>query len=135
MSKANDLLLKAWTETTDREVTAEYRPFAEIYIAEHGNTKGIRDWLKSKNWQDFRLDFALITDKVFVEVQGFGGQWSHKGKNAHRDIRKHNQLLSIGWVGLYFPAGEVSDHPKIIVEQIENFLNNDLDKVRNCSKM
>lgn len=120
---ANTILRDTWAEMYP-EITAtpEYKPWTIAYVAENGSTVGIREFMKSKNLMNFALDMAFVDAKIFVEVQGTGGKWSHKGDGQLRDFKKNNQLLEAGWSGFQFSAGEVGDHPKIICRRIHKFL-------------
>lgn len=125
MSKktANKVLLDTWTEMyPEIEATPEYKPWTEMYVAENGSTKGIREYLKTKNLMNFALDIAFVSAKIYVEVQGTGGQWSHRGSGQQRDFKKNNQLLEAGWSGFQFSASDVVDHPRIICRRIHKFL-------------
>lgn len=117
----NSILIETWQEIYDYPVVAEYAPWKEIYEGLFGSSSGIQKWLKSKNLSNYRLDIAFPEDRIYIEVQGQG--FGHSGKNATRDMHKHNQLVLAGWKGLYYLATEVKSHPEIICEEISQLLN------------
>lgn len=119
MSKANDLLAEKLSEFPQIPIIREYKPFEVDYVAAHGNTKGIREWMKKNNLNNFALDFAIPSVKMYVEIQGSGG-FSHRGAGAVRDYKKNNQLVKAGWRGLVFPALEVKPNAQYICEEIED---------------
>lgn len=82
--------------------------------------KNLRANLKAAGLHDWRLDFAFIEQKVFIEIQGHG--FGHSGKGAIRDWQKHNALVLRGWRGLYYPAFTAQDRPDIIIEDLEKLL-------------
>lgn len=117
----NSILIDTWQSLYDYPVAAEYAPWTEMYKELFGTSTGIQKWLKSRNLSNYRLDISFPDDKIYVEVQGHG--FGHSGKNATRDMHKHNQLVLAGWRGLYYLATEVNSHPEIICEEINQLVN------------
>jgi hypothetical protein len=54
----------------------------------------------------WRLDFAWVAPKVAIEVQGgiwLKGRTGHStGKGLANDYEKHNAVVQLGWLLLYF---------------------------------
>jgi very-short-patch-repair endonuclease len=107
----------------------EHKPFEEIYVEEFGSTIGIRKnrrWWAQKQWQNWQLDFTLQDYTLYCEVQG-AGEFSHTGSGATRDYKKHNALTLLGYVGFYYRAQEILDHPQIICEEIYDYWKENFD--------
>lgn len=116
MSKANDKL-DVYLKDSGLVYEREYKPFEIEYVKEFGSTKGIRAWMRQRNFNNFVLDFAFPDVMIYVEVQGFG--FGHRGKGSVRDYKKNNQMVLSGWVGLVYPATEINQNPEYIVDQIK----------------
>lgn len=118
----NDLLINTWKKMYKDPVFPEYRPLKETYTRENGTVKGYRSYLKENRLNDFVFDLAFYPEtlKIYVEINGSGQ--GHSGPGATRDLHKHNQSVFLGWVGLYYPALEVKNHPDIICEEIKCFM-------------
>ena len=105
----------------------EFRPQKAEYEESDSELK-YREWLKSKEYSDFRLDFWIDLD--YYEGGGFGAEfqgqgWSHSGSGAQRDMRKNNQYVKMGFHILTFSADMVKKDMEYVAEQIyEAFENN-----------
>lgn len=125
MSKQNELLVDTWRDLYPSiECFPEHKPWELEYVEQNGSTKGIRSYMKENRLRNFAIDMALFpkTLRVSVEIQGFGGKYSHKGAGQTRDCHKNNQLVISGWRPLVYPAQEVKNHPHVICEQIYSFI-------------
>lgn len=72
----------------------------------------------SKKWE---IDFAFPQEKIAIELQGFGtGHTSYMG--MLRDYHKHNDLVTNGWLLLYFMSSDLKDEPRQIITTIEGLL-------------
>lgn len=72
----------------------------------------------SKKWE---IDFAFPKEKIAIELQGFGtGHTSYTG--MLRDCHKHNDLVTQGWLLLYFMSSDIKDEPRRTIETIERLL-------------
>lgn len=91
----------------------EHRPFAEIV----GEGPGIRERLKERNWNDFRYDFSLPEDKIFIEIQGFGFGHS-SAKQQQRDMKKNNDAVKLGWRVMVFPAETARKYPHVVIDDL-----------------
>ena len=105
------------------EVVEEYRPFKALW-EESGSYLKVRQWMKNKNFNDFRLDFFLPQYKFYVEIQGSG--YGHTGKGQLRDYKKHNDLLMIcDMRGIYLTAFQIKDNVDHYCRQIYNYVTKD----------
>ena len=117
----NKKLIERFTELyPDIVVLAEHRPFKLLW-EESDTDKKIREWLKSHNYNDFRLDFYLPEYRFYVEIQGSG--YGHTGKGQLRDYKKHNDLLMVHDMrGLYLTAFQIKDNVDHYCKQIFNYI-------------
>ena len=54
----------------------------------------------------FRIDIALVNEKIAIEVDGW--QYHGKHKSAHQADRERQNLLAVhGWLVLRFTAGQI----------------------------
>lgn len=92
---------------------AEYRLFADHV----GAGPGLRARLKAAGWNDYRYDFALPDYKLLIESQGSGYGHSHRHQQ-HRDYKKNNDALKLGWRVMYFPSAMIGKYPQAVVDDI-----------------
>jgi very-short-patch-repair endonuclease len=72
----------------------------------------------SRKWE---IDFCFPQEKIAIELQGYGtGHLSYTG--MLRDYHKHNDLVTAGWLLLYFMSSDIKDEPKRTIETIERLL-------------
>jgi very-short-patch-repair endonuclease len=74
----------------------------------------------SHKWE---IDFSYIDQKIAIELQGFGtGHTSYSGMS--RDYHKHNDLITAGWLVLYFMSKDLKEeHVMQTVRTIQKALS------------
>ena len=100
--------------------TQEYRFVREVI--EEG--PGIRKRIKKAKLQDWRFDFAWVSQKVAVELEG--GIWTDgahvRGGHYESDCKKYNAAQMFGWVVLRFTGGMLERDPIGCVEMVQTAL-------------
>ncbi len=69
----------------------------------------------------WRFDFAFLTHKVAIEVQGYGpGHTSLPGMT--NDYEKHNAAVLCGWIIIYVMNHDLNDHKHNTIILIKDIL-------------
>lgn len=73
--------------------------------------------IKPQHWvMSFRLDFALVDEKIGVEVDSF--EHHSDPKSFRADLRRHRWIESLGWRMIRFAASEVYEDPQKCVREM-----------------
>jgi len=75
----------------------------------------------------WRFDFAWLTEKVAIEVQGgvFVRGRHSRGRNQAQDMDKFNEALRLGWKVLQFSTVHINEQPIQTLETIRDLLKGD----------
>ena len=66
----------------------------------------VREFQGAVPGRKFRIDIALVEEKVAIEIDGW--QYHGKYKSAHESDRERQNLLAVGgWLVLRFTAGQI----------------------------
>lgn len=106
--------IPCWVNPEDEK--KEFRPIKQLYDEATTDLTFAR-WKKSKQYNDYQLDFCLVKYKLAVEFDGHG-QFSHQGKGIERDRRKSNLLQILGWNVLRYSSMDLKNNRNIVEEEI-----------------
>jgi len=90
--------------------------------------KGIREALKKNDLKDWRFDFALLEQKIAIEVEGgvFSGGGHTRGAYYTDNCKKYNTATLAGWRVFRFTTDQVVTGEAFHV--IKAAINNELIK-------
>lgn len=72
----------------------------------------------------YRLDFAYPTLRLGIELEGYA---FHSGKQMwDRDLRRRNDLLTLGWSVLHFSWDDITKRSDEVVDQLRTHLSPNL---------
>lgn len=109
------ILIKKYAPHLIYDISREYRFVREIV----GDGKGLRSRIKDLGLGDWRFDFAFISRRIAVEIDG--GQYAFRGgrHNTDEDRHKINCAVVMGWKVLRFSGTQIKEDPLKCIQKID----------------
>lgn len=79
--------------------------------------KNIRETLKANQLKDWRFDFAILPERIAIEVEGgiFVGGRHNRPVSFREDCLKYNSATVLGWAVLRFTDQEIKSGDALLM--------------------